>query len=137
MGDYADGIIGLDFFSDKILEINYSQNYLKIHNRNDSISFYQYTKIQCQKVNNRLFIPITLNINDTISISDKFSIDIGFGRTVVLTSHVVSKYNLDKVISNKARYYTKYRGVGGESVVEYRNNPKSNSQERINASQHG
>lgn len=115
LGDFADGILGLNYFSNKILEINYIQKYLKFLDKIDTLSFCQYTKIQCQNIQDRLYIPITLTINDTISISDKFTIDLGFRRTVVLTSPVALKYNLDKVIPNKARYYTKYGGVGGES----------------------
>ena len=115
LGDFADGIIGLNYFSNKILEINYKQKYLKIHDDIDSLSFCQYTKIQCQNIKNRLYIPISLKINDTISISDKFIIDLGSGSSVSLTSPVASKYKLDKAITNKVKYYTRYGGVGGES----------------------
>ncbi|MBP7461587.1 MAG: hypothetical protein KBA26_09890 [Candidatus Delongbacteria bacterium] len=42
-------------------------------------------------------------------------IDLGCAGTIALTSPAASKYNLNKVIADKVRYYTKYRGVGGES----------------------
>jgi len=115
LGDFADGIIGLDFFSNKILEINYIQNYLKIHDNMDSLQLHQYSRIQCQKVKDRLYIPVTLSINNTVSIKDKFLIDLGCGSTIVLNSPVASKFNLDNVITNKTRCYNKYRGIGGES----------------------
>lgn len=115
LGDIADGIIGLNYFSNKILEINYAQNYLKILDKIDSLSLLQYTRIKCQNVNGRLYIPVTLKINNAVSITDKFLIDLGCGSTIALNSPVALKYNLDRIITNKARYYTKYRGVGGES----------------------
>lgn len=115
LGDYADGIIGLDYFSDKILEINYTEEYLKILDQPDSSSFGPYTKIQGQRVQGRLYIPMTLHINDTVSITDKFLVDLGCGSTIALTRPVALKHNLDKAIVHKARYYTRYRGVGGES----------------------
>ncbi|MBP7461588.1 MAG: retropepsin-like domain-containing protein [Candidatus Delongbacteria bacterium] len=45
VGDFADGIIGQDYFSQKILEINYARNYMKIHDKIDSLSLGHYAKI--------------------------------------------------------------------------------------------
>jgi hypothetical protein len=115
LGDFTDGIIGLNYFSNKILEINYTQHYLKIHERIDSLTLCQFSKIQGQRFKDRLYVPVTLSINDTVSIMDKFLIDLGCGSTIVITSPVALKHNLNKVITNKARNYNKYRGVGGGS----------------------
>jgi hypothetical protein len=95
--------------------INYAQEYLKILDQPDSSSLGPYTKIQCQRVQGRLYIPMTLHINDTVSITDIFLVDLGCRSTIALTRPVVLKHNLDKAIVHKARYYTRYRGVGGAS----------------------
>jgi len=119
VGDYADGILGRNFFSQKALEINYKEKYMKVHDKIDSSEVTQYTKIHCQNINNRLYIPVTLTINDTSSFTENFTLDLGSGNTIALTDPIALKYNLKDEISNKVRYYTRYGGVGGESE-EYR-----------------
>lgn len=115
LGDFADGIIGLDYFSNKSLEINYKQNYMKIYDKIDSTLVLKYNKIQCENFKNKLYVPITFNVNDTISITDKFILDLGSGGSITLNRPIAIKYNLNNNIINKAKYYTKYGGVGGES----------------------
>ena len=115
LGDFADGIIGLDYFSNKALEINYQRNYIKIHDKTDSLLLFQYTKIQCENIKKKLYVPLSFKINDNITISGKFILDLGCGGSVLLTRPVALKYKLNKNIKNKVRYYTKYGGVGGES----------------------
>lgn len=115
LGDFADGILGLDYFSDKVLEINYQKNYMKVHHEIDSLTYIEYSKIQCQKIGNKLFVPLTVHINDSISISEIFTLDLGSGGSVSITSPVALKNGFDKCISKKVKYHTKYGGVGGES----------------------
>lgn len=115
LGDYADGIIGSNYFSNIALEINYQKNYIKIHDNIDILLFLQYTKIQCENIKNKLYVPLSFKINDNITISGKFILDLGYGESVTLTRPIALKYELNKNIKDKVRYFTKYGGIGGES----------------------
>lgn len=115
LGDIADGILGMEYFYNSILEINYEQEYMKIHSSLDSAKLKEWSKIKLTKRDNRLYIPLQVVINDTINISGEYLLDFGSGRSVSLTSLVSKKYNLKDKIVNKAAYFTKYGGVGGQS----------------------
>jgi hypothetical protein len=115
LGDIADGILGMEYFYNSILEINYEREYMKIYKSIDSVNVQGWTKIGLTKKNNRLYIPLEVIINDTINISGECILDLGSGGTVSLTSVVSKKYKLSKNIKNKVAYFTKYGGVGGES----------------------
>ena len=115
VGDFADGIIGLEYFSNSVLEINYEKEYMLLFQSIDSVDLSGYTRIGITNRENRLFIPMELRINDTLSISGEFQLDFGAGGNIGLTSSVTHKYNLMENIEKKTPFYTKYGGVGGES----------------------
>ncbi len=115
LGDISDGIIGWKYFSDKVLEINYKKKYLKIHNDISSVNISGYKKIFLKKRKNKFFIPLHIKINNSKEIDGEFLLDIGSGGDISLTNSVAEKYNLDKTIKNKVKYYTNYGGVGGKS----------------------
>lgn len=115
LGDIADGILGMEYFYNSILEINYEMQYMKLYKSIDSVNVLGWSKIGLIKKENRLYIPLEILINDTVNISGECQLDFGSGGTVSLTSMVSDKYNLSENINNKAYYFTKYGGVGGES----------------------
>ena len=115
LGDIADGILGMEYFYNSILEINYENEYMKIYSSIDSINLQGWSKIELTKRNNRLYIPLEVVVNDSIKISGEYQLDFGSGGTVSLTSLVSDKYKLKDKIGNKVAYFTKYGGVGGES----------------------
>ncbi len=108
LGDFADGILGMEYFYNSILEINYEKEYMKIHSSIDSINLEGFTKIKMNKTNNKLFLPLDVIINDTINIAGEYQIDFGSGGAVSLTSSASEMYKLRDNIVNKAAYYTKY-----------------------------
>lgn len=115
LGDFADGILGMEYFYGSVLEINYEREYMCLYRSLDSIDTLGYDKIKLSKKGNRLFIPLQVNINDSLSIAGEYQVDFGCGGSVVLTSATTRKYNLSENIKNKTAYFTKYGGVGGES----------------------
>jgi len=119
LGDFSDGIIGLEYFHQSVLEINYEREYIKIYPDIDSINLPDYCKIDLIKEGNRLYIPLKVNINDTLEISGNFQLDFGAGGTIGLTSSATNKFNLIESIDIKTPYYSKYAGVGGESSMFY------------------
>ncbi|MBT5419922.1 MAG: hypothetical protein HOK80_03445, partial [Candidatus Cloacimonetes bacterium] len=115
LGDFSDGIIGLEYFHQSIMEINYEREYIRIYSDIGSINLSDYCKIDLLKEGNRLYIPLKVNINDTLEISGNFQLDFGAGGTIGLTSSATNKFNLTETIDIKTPYYSKYAGVGGES----------------------
>lgn len=116
LGDFADGIIGLNYFSESVLEIDYINGFIKVHESVESIDVTGYKTITLRKTKNRLYLPLAIQINDTLTVEGDFTLDFGSGGSLSLTSPVAQKYNLDSVINDKVLYYSKYGGVGGESA---------------------
>ncbi len=115
LGDYADGILGLDYFSGKVLQIDYKHEYIKVYDNIDSADIFEYSKIQCENIDDRLYIPLKIQINDSLKLEGKFQLDFGSGGSISLTSTAANSYNLHNNINTKLRYWTKYGGIGGES----------------------
>jgi len=115
LGDISDGIIGWKYFSNKALEINYEKGYLKIHSNITSVNTSGYKKIFLKQNNNKFFLPLKIIINNTTKVDGEFLLDIGSGEDISFTSSIAEKYNLDKTIKKKVKYFTNYGGVGGKS----------------------
>lgn len=115
LGDFADGIIGLNYFSESVVEINYSHEFIRVHKSIDNLDLSDYTLCSLRKTKNRLYLPATIQVNDTVTIEGDFTLDFGSGGSISLTSPVARNYDLNKNISDKVLHYTKYGGVGGES----------------------
>lgn len=115
LGDFSDGILGLNYFSESVLEINYIHEFIKVHESINSLDIVDYTMISMKNIDNRLYVPLTININDSLNIEGYFTLDIGSGGSASLTSLVAQKNNLNNVVKRKVKFYTKYGGVGGES----------------------
>lgn len=117
-GDFIDGLFGMYFFKKNVLQINYTQNYMRVFKHIDSarnIDFQKYSRIKMLQVENFFCIPLTFKVSDTNSIQGNFFIDLGMPITTV-TSDFAKKHNFEKNIERKVQYYTKYGGIGGESA---------------------
>jgi hypothetical protein len=112
-GDLLDGLVGTDFFAKRVLEINYAKGYIQIYKDIDSVNISGYTVI-AMKHNYWYCVPLTIKINNSVTIKGDFILDTGSPAST-LSSSVAQKNNLDKKIKRKVRYYTAYGGVGGES----------------------
>lgn len=119
LGDFSDGILGLNYFSESVVEINYTNEYMKVHSSMDSIDAAKYQMISLKRIKNRLYIPLQVNINDSIKIRGDFTLDFGSGGSITLNSAVAKKYDLNKLIKEKVLHYSKYGGVGGASSSYY------------------
>lgn len=115
LGDFADGVIGKNSFSINIMEIDYYHEYLRFHKDFSEIDLSSFTKIPMKVNNNRVFLPVTIYINDSISIDADFLLDLGFGGTVTIATLTSKNFNLSNNIINKELFYDKYGGVSGES----------------------
>jgi len=72
LGDFADGILGRDFFENKVLAVNYQHQYMKIYEHIDSVNTADYTRIQCENIKNRLYLTLKVQIDDSLEIEGGF-----------------------------------------------------------------
>jgi len=115
LGDFADGILGRNYFASKVLEVNYNYQYMKIHDSINAAITNGYTKIRCENVNSWLYVPIKLRINDSLEIIGNYTLDLGSGGSISLTSPTAKQFDLGSKINHKRNYHSKYGGVGGET----------------------
>lgn len=114
-GDLIDGLVGTDFFKNKVVLINYSDEYICVYNNLQQVNIKEYKKVKMTIVNGYYCIPLEICINDTTVIKGNFIIDTGMPMST-LTSAVVKNNNLQNLIKHKVKYYTAYGGIGGESA---------------------
>ena len=114
LGDYADGIIGLDYFGPKVFRIDYAKRRMRVYERIDSIDLAGFTAVDIEFDGHRIYVPASVSVNDTLTIAGKMLVDLGSGGAFTLTSATARKYALDSLITRKLRWYTAYGGIGGE-----------------------
>jgi predicted aspartyl protease len=114
-GDLSDGIVGKECFRSHVMEINYTREYMKLHESIDSVNLADYQRIPLKRDDNRLYVPLSVEINDSLTIDGNFLLDTGAGVGVSLTSVTAKKYRLNNILTRKTEYFTTQGGVGGES----------------------
>lgn len=115
LGDIADGIIGLSHFSDRVLMINYQDEYLITYNDISEVQLSGFEKIPLKRVKDRLFVQAAVAINEDLTIDGEFLLDLGAAGGIIFNSGAGSRYNLGKEIEKKVKYSTINGGVGGAS----------------------
>ncbi len=115
LGDFADGILGINHFFGKLLEINYRKQYIKIYDNIAPKELQEYFQMPLKLVKDKLQLPLNISVDNETVISGNFALDLGSGGTITLNSQVAKEYKLKEKIENKIRYYTKYGGIGGET----------------------
>lgn len=115
LGDYADGIIGKDYFDRHCLEIDYEEGCMKKYSSISEADLTGFKKLQGKNIRGKLHFPLTVKVSDDITITDYFMLDLGSGGTLNINSPVAVKHNFENKISRKVRAYTTQGGVGGNS----------------------
>lgn len=113
-GDFVDGLLGTSYFMHNALAINFVEQYLVNYASLDSVNLAGYRAVEMTSLYHSPAVSMSIHINDTLSLSGLFIVDVG-SPTTTLTSAAVVQHSLDQRISHKARYYTPYGGIGGES----------------------
>lgn len=115
LGDFADGIVGKNYFENQCLEVNYEKKYMKKYSSISDIDLDGYKKLAGKNVDGKFLYPLTLRVTDKIIINDYFTLDLGSASAVIVNSLVAKKYDLDNNINKKVKFYTTQGGVGGDS----------------------
>ena len=116
VGDYADGILGIDNMGEKVITIDYLEEEMAFEDQLGSTE--GYTSIPIRYGNNRIYVPLTIAISEGTIIEGEGLMDLGSSGSVELTSVVVQEYAL-KDITPQIRYSTAVGGIGGEASGSY------------------
>lgn len=112
VGDYADGILGIDNMGEKVIAINYLEEQIGFWDQlGDTTGF---TSIPIRYENNRIYLPLAVTVREGKTIQGEAVIDLGSGGSVSLTSDVAKQYSLNE-LSPQMCYTCLHGGIGGES----------------------
>ena len=112
LGDYADGILGIDNMGGKVIAIDYLGEQIGFGDQlSDTTGF---TSIPIRYENNRIYVPLAVTVRKGKNIQGEALMDLGSGGSVSLTSDVAKQYALNE-ISPLLHYTTLHGGIGGES----------------------
>ena len=114
VGCRADGIIGLDKFMDKVLEINFEHSYMRLLDTipQEMMKGYVGKPIRLGE-SGRVYTDIDLLFHEK-KVTGSFIIDLGSGNGVSMTRGFALENNLDELDVKKTGYYLN-GGIGGNS----------------------
>jgi len=109
-----DGIIGVDFFNEKLVEIDYESQNVTILKDSSALDK-SYMKVELVVKNSKMYIPLSLHVNETDVISGLFLIDTGSEFGVSLDRFYVDSLKLYNKTEKKITKSVKNGGVGGDT----------------------
>lgn len=115
LGDYADGIVGIEYFKNNVFEIDYNNQRMRFLDRNEIDSLTDYTPLDIVLENDRAYLPATVIVNDSLQFTERMLIDLGAGGEVTLTSATAARYRLAQTVGRRERFYSGYGGLGGDT----------------------
>lgn len=116
LGDKADGIIGSGWCRDRILRVNYGEEYMCILDRITPEIQQSYTAVPFEWKNQRIRVPVEIVLPDGTSYQVRSYLDLGSGSALVLTSSFAESVNVESHVKKKVKRMTKQGGIGGSSV---------------------
>jgi hypothetical protein len=112
VGDYADGILGIDEMGGKVIAIHYLDEQMGVWDQPGDTTGFTSIPIRYDKI--RIFVPLAVTVRDGKTIQGEALVDLGSGNSVTLTSEVAKQYSL-KELSPLLHYTSSIGGIGGES----------------------
>jgi len=123
LGDYVDGMIGLKFFLNEVLEVNYEKEYYKTYaSISEKFKDFEaakkngWSKIHLIKQDKKILIPVEVCVNDSIYFTKNFVLDLGSGNQVSINSPIAVEYDLVNNIEDQLVFYSNHDGIGGGAV---------------------
>lgn len=113
-GDIIDGLLGKSFFEEEVLEVNYADRYISIHDSIGAADISGCTSLPVHRIGHYVCVPVVITIRGGVNISGDFILDTG-SPTSSISGKAAADNRLDSLIPEKVRYYTEYGGIGGES----------------------
>ena len=115
LGYHVDGMFGMEFMRGRKVEFNYADGYMLILPV-EAVPEEGYICVKCKWLDSRqarMVMPISVKINDEVSFDSNFLVDMGSSGSISLTSNVVAKLKLNRVLTDVKRKIYDTGGVGG------------------------
>lgn len=115
VGKHADLMVGNEAFENKIVLINYLDEYILPINKLSNEVLDGFTELPATFKDSRIYIDAELILDSIQSVKGRFLLDLGCGASLVLTNKVREELDLTKTPS--AQYYTSNYGLGGDGTA--------------------
>ncbi|MBI9036582.1 MAG: aspartyl protease family protein [Bacteroidales bacterium] len=114
-----DGVLGADFFQNKVLKINFDSSYLQIIKPNEFIIPAGFDSLKLFLTENKTIINCGALIIDSLYIEGWTILDLGSAHALTFTSVIANEYKFNEIIKNKYSVPRKNAGYGGKSHSYY------------------
>lgn len=115
LGSHVDGMFGMEFMRGRKVEFSYADEYMRIIASGEQPSE-GYVRIKCKWLDDRhsrMIIPISVQINDRISFTGDFLVDMGSSGSLSLNSSLAAKLGLGSALTDLRKKIYDTGGVGG------------------------
>ena len=113
IGYHVDGMYGMEFMRGRKVEFNYADGYMRILSQDEQPAE-GYVCVKCKWLDGRqarMVMPISIKVNERLSLDGNFLVDMGSSGSISLNSSVAAKFNNAPTNVKKKVYDT--GGVGG------------------------
>ena len=113
IGYHVDGMYGMEFMRGRKVEFNYADGYMRILSQDEEPAE-GYVCVKCKWLDGRqarMVMPISVKVNERLSLDGNFLVDMGSSGSISLNSSVAAK--LSNAITNVKKKVYDTGGVGG------------------------
>ena len=115
LGYQVDGMFGMEFMRGRRVEFNYADGYMLLLPP-EAQPAEGYVCVKCKWLDQRqarMVMPLSLKINDELSFDGDFLVDMGSSGSVSISSSLVAKLKLNRVLPDVKKKIYDTGGVGG------------------------
>ena len=115
LGYQVDGMFGMEFMRGRRVEFNYADGYMLLLPP-EAQPAEGYVCVKCKWLDQRqarMVMPLSLKINDELSFDGDFLVDMGSSGSVSISSSLVAKLKLNRVLTDVKKKIYDTGGVGG------------------------
>lgn len=115
LGYQVDGMFGMEFMRGRRVEFNYADGYMLLLPQ-DVAPDEGYVCVKCKWLDQRaarMVMPLSIKINDGLSLDGNFLVDMGSSGSVSISSSLVAKLRLNSVLTDVRKKIYDTGGVGG------------------------
>lgn len=114
LGDYADGLVGLSEVGNAAIAIDFRNGRIGFWNKIEAADLEGYTAIPVEYKENRILLPIRVQVRDGITVEGKAIMDLGNPYSIDLTRATAEKYGI-AAIQPALTSTMAVGGIGGSS----------------------
>ncbi|MBP9070401.1 MAG: PDZ domain-containing protein [Bacteroidia bacterium] len=103
-GRFADGIIGWNLFKNKVIEIDYINEKMRVFDPDKFTIEDDFQCIPLDFIDGKIYLKAELKLKEGSLIEGKYMFDLGFGGAIQLFDRVARPYKLDLIIKDQEKF---------------------------------